>query len=215
MRSPDEDIRHQVSAIFRHSGNFNWDVTLERGLWDREDDFWMRTHTTGNGRESTSRFLSHMDRSIGLEKKTYRLSELKNWTTRCAYMRTSTFLNTLTLPVQPVIVPPLQPRVLNTTAKKTWRSIYQAVADATELFFIGYSLPKEDQFARLVLRRALRSNLLRTGSAKETLRITVVNADDSACRTFARLAGSGVSLQSYQAKFENYLECFNPWSAEE
>src|SRR5258708_24810344 len=119
--------------------------------------------------------------------------------------------------VQPVIVPPVANKSFEYDClKKTWRSIYQAVADATELFFIGYSLPKEDQFARLVLRRALRSNLLRTGKReKKPIRITVVNTDDGAAVTFARLAGSTVPLQSYQAKFENYLDCFNPSSSEE
>ena len=200
---------------------FNWDVTLERGLWDREDDFWM-PYTYNRKRKGkyvtilkahgSIDWFREKDLSKPILKRTEKLDDEVRLYAHFNFSKHPELSN-----VQPVIVPPVADKSFEYEClKKTWRSIYQAVADATELFFIGYSLPKEDQFARLVLRRALRSNLLRTEKReKKPLRITVVNTDDGATVTFARLAGSKVPLQSYQAKFENYLACFNPWGSEE
>ena len=200
---------------------FNWDVTLERGLWDREDDFWMPYKYNRNRKGKYVTILKPHGSIDWFKQKDLSNKLLKRTEKLDKEIRLYPHFNFSKHPelshVQPVIVPPVADKSFEYEClKKTWRSIYQAVADATELFFIGYSLPKEDQFARLVLRRALRSNLLRTGKhEKKPLRITVVNTDDSAAVTFARLVGSKVPLQSYQAKFENYLDCFNPWSSEE
>jgi hypothetical protein len=118
--------------------------------------------------------------------------------------------------VLPVIVPLVASKTFEYEClKKTWRSNYRAVADATELHIIGHSLPKEDQFARLVLRRALRSNLRRTTKGeKGRVRIKVVNPDESASVTLSRLAGPKVSVTYYQAKLQDYVDWVNPWNSE-
>ena len=64
----------------------------------------------------------------------------------------------------PVIVPPITAKKFEFRfLKRTWRAVFRAVSDATELHVIGYSLPKEDQFARFVFRRALRNNQVNAG----------------------------------------------------
>jgi hypothetical protein len=200
---------------------FNWDVTLERGLWDREDEFWMPY--TYN-RQRKGKFITVLkphgsidwfmekDLSKMLLKKTEKLDKEVRLYPHFNFSKHPELSG-----VQPVIVPPVAAKSFEYEClKRTWRSIYQAVADATELFFMGYSLPKEDQFARLVFRRALRSNLLKTGKhEKRSLRVTVVNTDESAGSTFARLTGSTVPLESYQAKFEHYLDSLNRWGTED
>lgn len=108
----------------------------------------------------------------------------------------------------PVIVPPVAAKEFKFAfLKKTWRGVYRAVSDATELCVIGYSLPKEDQFARLVLRRALRYNILKAGrGAKEPVRLTVVNPDDAVGVTFSRLVSKDTPSPSfYQATLEDYV----------
>ncbi len=74
------------------------------------------------------------------------------------------------------------------------------------MIVIGYSLPKEDQFARLVFRRAIRSNQLRVERGdKPPLRISVIDPDDTVAVTFMRLAGSERGVTYFQARFEEYL----------
>jgi len=72
---------------------------------------------------------------------------------------------------------------------------------------IAYSLPKEDQFARLVLRRALRYNIIKAGRGdKEPVRLTVVNPDEAVGVTFSRLVPKDQPAPSfYQATLEDYL----------
>jgi hypothetical protein len=109
---------------------------------------------------------------------------------------------------QPLIVPPISAKDFNVACLQgTWRSIHHAISDATELHIIGYSLPKEDQFARLVLRRALRSNFLKVDrKQKPPLAIRVVNPDDTAAVTFTRLAGfKKGGLDFFQTRFEDYV----------
>ncbi len=84
------------------------------------------------------------------------------------------------------------------------------MSDATALHVIGYSLPKEDQFARLVLRRALRNNMIKTDRGdKRPLRLRAVNPDDSVGATFARLVQRGSAHATYyQATLEDYVNWF-------
>jgi len=213
-----------AGKILKHSDTvitFNWDVTLERGLWDREDDFWMPY--TYN-RRRTGKFITILkphgsidwfekkDLSSRLLKRTERLDDEVRLYPHFNFSKHPELSQ-----VQPVIVPPLATKSFEYDClKKTWRSVYRAVSDATDLYIIGYSLPKEDQFARLVLRRALRSNLRKSAKhEKRPLRITVVNPDDSAAVTFTRLAASQLPVVYYQAKLENYVNWRNPWSEDE
>jgi SIR2-like domain len=108
----------------------------------------------------------------------------------------------------PVIVPPVSAKEFShKILKRTWRHIYRAVSRATDLFIVGYSLPKEDQFARLVLGRALRSNRLKVEQKRKLpLRVAIVNPDEGAETTFRRLVGPNVrNFVFYQATFENFV----------
>jgi hypothetical protein len=58
----------------------------------------------------------------------------------------------------PFIVPPLPAKQYAGFLKHVWRHVYRAVAGARELYIMGYSLPQEDQFARLVIGRAIQRN---------------------------------------------------------
>jgi hypothetical protein len=115
--------------------------------------------------------------------------------------------------IAPVIVPPLaSKRFKFRFLHRTWRGILRAVADATELHVLGYSLPKEDQFAKYVLRRAIRNNMNSSDKKKKrALRLFVVNPDESVEQTFRKLVGRNLkSFAYYPARFEdlaaNYQE---------
>jgi hypothetical protein len=110
----------------------------------------------------------------------------------------------------PVIVPPVfQKDFTEPFFRQTWRRVYKAVSGATDLFFMGYSLPREDQFARLVLSRALRNNRLRVDQGrKRELRVRVVNPDESSQTTFIRLLGLGhkTHFEFYPTTFDQYVD---------
>ncbi len=92
----------------------------------------------------------------------------------------------------PLIVPPVADKqFLLPLLKRIWISVYKSVSDATELYILGYSLPREDQFTRFVLRRAVRNNLrnVRDGKKKD-LKATVVNPNSEVKKTFQLLFGS-------------------------
>jgi hypothetical protein len=110
--------------------------------------------------------------------------------------------------VAPVIVPPVATKRFEFPfLKRTWRSVFRAVSDATELHIIGYSLPREDQFARLVFRRAIRTNVLRASKGKKkSARVIVVNPDPATEGTFARLVGRDIDdFEFKQAYFHDYV----------
>ncbi len=163
---------------------FNWDLTLERTLWDDSDGlaFWY-TYPPDSSEPSVTLLKPHgsIDWFADLPKMA-----------GC----------------NPVIVPPVSAKEFShRILKQTWRGIYRAVSDATELFILGYSLPREDQFARLVLGRALRSNRLKVEKKdKRPLRVVVVNPDENSETTFRRLVGPNVqNFVFYQATFENFV----------
>jgi hypothetical protein len=112
--------------------------------------------------------------------------------------------------LQPVIVPPVSSKEFKHRAlQRTWISVFRAVSQATELHVIGYSLPREDQFARLVLRRAIRNNLLNVEKGKKpALSLRVVNPDEAVWTTFSRLVGSSGALakiEFQQGLFQDYV----------
>lgn len=110
----------------------------------------------------------------------------------------------------PIIVPPVSSKKFKYRAlKRTWVSVFRAVSQATELHVLGYSLPREDQFARFVFRRAIRNNLRNVENGKkDPLRVNVVNPDETVWTTFSRLIGSSGSvsdMQFKQAYFQDYI----------
>jgi hypothetical protein len=82
------------------------------------------------------------------------------------------------------------------------------VSQATELHIIGYSLPREDQFARFVFWRAIRNNLVNVEKRKKCpLTMRVVNPDETVWTTFSRLVGStgsGTKMEFKQTLFQDY-----------
>ena len=109
--------------------------------------------------------------------------------------------------VPPIIVPPVSSKQFDRPfLKQTWKAIYRAVSAASDLWIIGYSLPKEDQFARLVLRRAIRNNALRRKKQKKRvqLAVKVVNPDEVAGYTYARLWQDG-KVEFFQTPFETFV----------
>lgn len=189
---------------------FNWDITLENVLSDRRAPSVFYTYSRKD-RAKNHIVILKPHGSIDW----YRKSELpasaagKCWKLDDTYV-VYPYMDFAEHPkireLQPLIVPPLATKDFSADfLKKTWQGLYHAVADATELFIIGYSLPKEDQFARLVLRRAIRSNLAKEKRGeKRPLTISVVNPDDTVAVTFTRIAGLKSGIKYYQARFEDY-----------
>jgi hypothetical protein len=194
---------------------FNWDVTLEQALYlDRKnpefDYFYSRT------RDQDQIFLIKPHGSIDWFKR----SDLDAQGKGDDYLSLDDHLvvfkhfdlteNPELEELMPIIVPPISSKEFKSRAlKQMWNSIFRAVSQATELHIIGYSLPREDQFARFVFRRAIRQNLLYVErSRKSRLSVRVVNPDETVWTTYSRLVGtSGASadMTFKQTMFQDYV----------
>jgi hypothetical protein len=193
---------------------FNWDLTLERALWDDSDEmaFWY-TYPPSSSEPSVTLLKPHG--SIDwFEKVRFPKGKIKRGIVQNLDDKVAVFtrFNFADLPKMadstPVIVPPVSTKEFSyEVLRRTWRHVYRAVSNATHLSIFGYSLPKEDQFARLVLGRALRSNRLKVERVqKRPLRVEVVNPDESTEMTFRQLLGPEVgSFVFHQATFENFI----------
>lgn len=191
---------------------FNWDITLENALTKRYGDFEI-VHTSSRKKRLSKHILILKPHgSIDW----YRRSELSPAVLEVCGRLDSKYVNFTETnfsnypdmgALQPLIVPPLaskefKPDIL----KRTWRGVYRTISNATELVVIGYSLPKEDQFARLVLKRALRSNMLKhQRGIKGKLLIQVINPDESVAVTFTQTVSPAVTVRYAQATFEDYV----------
>jgi hypothetical protein len=112
--------------------------------------------------------------------------------------------------LMPIIVPPISSKEFNHRAlRQMWNSIFRAVSQATDPHILGYSLPREDQFARFVLRRAIRQNLLNVERGKKKrLAVRVVNPDETVWTIFSRLVGAGganADMEFKQTMFQDYV----------
>jgi hypothetical protein len=110
----------------------------------------------------------------------------------------------------PVIVPPVSSKEFKYRAlRRTWISAFRALSQATELQVLGYSLPREDQFARFVLRRAIRNNLVNVEKRKKSpLSLKVINPDETVWATFSKLVGgsqNSTQMEFVQALFQDYV----------
>ena len=192
---------------------FNWDLTLERTLYDDSDGmaFWY-TYPPSSSEPSVTLLKPHG--SIDWFEKVNFPAKIKRGIVQDLDDKIAVFtrFNFADLPKMadstPVIVPPVSTKEFSyEVLRRTWRHVYRAVSNATDLFIFGYSLPQEDQFARLVLGRALRSNRLKVErKTKQPLRVVVVNPDESTEITFRRLLGPNVtSFVFHQATFENFV----------
>jgi hypothetical protein len=110
----------------------------------------------------------------------------------------------------PLIVPPISNKNFSDKSvfQQAWVSTYWAIRRAQAVTILGYSLPREDQFARVVIRRALRNNIhARSKNGSKTLKVTVVNPDASVEQSFAQVAGrEKVDFRFRGAYFQDYVE---------
>jgi hypothetical protein len=194
---------------------FNWDVSLEQTLHNdrkepRFDYFYSRS------RDRKQIFLIKPHGSIDWFKR----SDLPEGGNGSDYLPLDKRLvvfkhfdlteNSELENLMPVIVPPISSKEFNHRAlKQMWNSIFRAVSQATELHIIGYSLPREDQFARFVFRRAIRQNLLNVErNKKNRLAVRVVNPDETVWTTISRLVGAGganADMIFKQTMFQDYV----------
>ena len=193
---------------------FNWDVTIEHALHlhPAEPNF---DYSYSKDRKRDQIFLLKPHGSIDwfrkkdLPKGTHEKDVLSLDDTLCVFPFFDFRKNPELSKRRPVIVPPVSTKEFKFPfLKKTWVSVYRALAHAIDLKIIGYSLPQEDQFARLVLRRAIRSNILKAKRGeKKPLAVSVINPDPNVSVTFSQLIGpasEGVSAISFQqARFED------------
>lgn len=192
---------------------FNWDLTIERALEDYPGDPGF-LYTFSDKRQGKHFTLLKPHGSIdwfekkavpGLvpEKKFGTLDDQLFY-----YPRFNRAQHPSLMQVPPSIVPPVALKEFEFAfLKRTWRFVYRAISDATELHIIGYSLPREDQFARLVFRRAIRNNILKARKRSEQpVKVIVINPDPLTEITFSHLVGSGVKdFNFHQAFFEDYV----------
>ena len=219
-RMADEKRQQVIRAFTRESlrpGDtiitFNWDLTLERQLEDYQRDPGF-LYTYSSHRESAQFSLLKPHGSIDwFARKAVRKLVSRSQVgvldkSLCFYPR----FNRAEVPelaeVPPVIVPPIAAKEFGFNfLERTWRFAYWAVSQATDLHIIGYSLPREDQFARLVFRRAIRNNILRASKRKKPrVKVRVVNPDPATEGTFSRLVGREVGDFDFrQAYFDDYV----------
>ncbi len=163
---------------------FNWDVGLEQTLYmDRKEPSFHYFYSRYSDQRQV--FLLKPHGSIDWFKK----AELPNQGQGKDYLSLDEkltvfkyfdFMGSQELAkLLPVIVPPVSSKEFRYRAlNRTWISVLRAVSQATQLHIIGYSPPREDQFARFVFRRAIRNNLLNAEKGKKSpLAIRVVNPD--------------------------------------
>jgi hypothetical protein len=193
---------------------FNWDLTIEQAISHRRPPARVRyQYSRGTKREEITLLKPHG--SVNWFDK-----DLAPLVHRCAGVDLDEKIRSIDqidlllaqdlTDATPVLVPPLTNKNFSSYAvlSQTWNSIYRAVSDASILTILGYSLPKEDQFSRFVLRRALRQNVLRSRrNEKESLAVVVVNPDEATEGAFARLMGKDhVEFNFHRAYFEDFVE---------
>lgn len=192
---------------------FNWDLTIERALEEYPGDPGFLYTYSSKGKENSFSLLKPHGSIDWFQRKAIRslVPERKLGTLDaqiCYYPRFDRGEHPKLAEVPPLIVPPVATKEFEFKfLRRTWRFVYRAVTNATELHIIGYSLPREDQFARLVFRRAVRNNILRASKEKkQPAKVIVVNPDAAAEATFSRLVGRGMSAFDFrQAYFEDYV----------
>lgn len=217
----DSDGQHRIHDFVRNNlkvGDtiitFNWDLTIERALEEYPGDpGFLYTYSRYRTRKKFSLLKPHGSIDWFIRKNVRKLSSKADVGALdkelCYYPRFDRADNPDLAKIPPVMVPPVASKEFRFEyLQRTWRFLYWAVSDATELHIIGYSLPREDQFARLVLRRAIRNNVVSASKRGEKpVKVLVVNPDPATEGTFSRLVGRNVENFDFcQAYFEDYVE---------
>jgi len=172
---------------------FNWDTTIESALVNHPTIHLVKERYIGTGeglQEDVVLMKPHG--SVDWEARIEYRQDLLNRRHRRIFSDI------------PLIVPPLAAKDFSLPIfQKIWRSVFEAVSDAEEIFILGYSLPQEDQFARFVFRRAIRQNFLdhKKGRKKE-VSIQVINKSGDVRETFERVIGKDFTL--IEKTFEAY-----------
>jgi hypothetical protein len=214
----DEDRRRDLIGLVRKLVkpgdvmiSFNWDFMVDLALEHDQRDFSV-VYTYPSSRDSVVLLKPHgsidwfeKDKLSG-DKKTQR--EMKHRASGIYfYPYFDLAENPDLLDRLPFIVPPLFSKQYAGFLKRVWRHVYHAVGAATELYIIGYSLPQEDQFARLVVGRAIQQNNSRRKAGQKPLPVVVVNPDESVMATFAKLVGNPVQfLRTSLHDYVSWLE---------
>lgn len=211
----DRERRQSLSALVQELVrpgdvvvSFNWDFMIDLVLEDLDDDS-SPVYSYSSSRDSVVLLKPHG--SIDWFEKSRLPSDrelLKEMRHRAAgvyfypYFQLAQNPGLLEYPC--FIVPPLAVKKFGGFLQRVWRDVYHAVSAARELYIIGYSLPREDQFARLVIGRAIERNNARRKKGRQRLPVTVVNPDESAMATFAQLVG-GSGIQFFHSSLQNYI----------
>jgi hypothetical protein len=220
-RNPDQSYSEELKNFLRkcvtNKGvviTFNWDTTVEAALLEIWPD--MKPHNFYDPK-SPSDFTTLLKPHGSINWFTKNdLKQLRHSGARKLHEDVFVLDNINFLLAQdlitdtPLIVPPISNKNLSSHAalERTWISTYWALRNASEVTILGYSLPKEDQFARVVIRRALRNRIedIRKGEG-ETLKVIVVNPDETTEETFARVVGRDqVDFKFHGAYFRDYVK---------
>jgi hypothetical protein len=197
---------------------FNWDTTLEHALHlHRDEPTFVYTYAQRHRSKYELSLLKphgsidwfrRSELPVGLKK-----DDLENLGgSLCAFTRFDFRKNPELAEKTPIIVPPVSTKKFQFSfLRETWVNIYWAVSQATKLYVLGYSLPPEDQFARLVLRRAIRNNVSNAAKGnKESLSVKIYNPDPAVAVAFSRVLGPvrpGLAESTFEAvRFEDLVD---------
>jgi hypothetical protein len=215
--------QHAVSDFVRNNlvaGDtiitFNWDLTIERALEEYPGDpgFEYRYSRT----KRTDFVLLKPHGSVDwFERKKIRGLKCERAVEKhdhqlCYYPEFDLGSSPELKAIAPVIVPPVSSKTFTFDFfHRTWGDVLRSVSDARELHVLGYSLPKEDSFAKFVFRRAIRNNITSADKGeKKPLKLFVVNPDEAVEQTFYRLVGKALRhFNFYQARFEDVAAKYN------
>lgn len=210
----DADRRRVLLGLTRelvHPGDvvisFNWDFMIDLTLEDLNISGYP-VYSYGSSREAVALLKPHGSIDWFEESKLPADKRLrKEMQHRAAGVRFYPYFqlakNPDLLKYPSFIVPPLSTKRFSGFLQRVWRDVYHAVAAAKELYIVGYSLPREDQFARLVIGRAIQRNNATRKNKKKRLPVIVVNPDEGAMATFAKLVGGGV--QFIQTSLQDFV----------
>ncbi len=104
----------------------------------------------------------------------------------------------------PAIVPPVYDKSEHTRddwLKNIWRHAFEAVADADNLIFIGYSLPPTDGYMASMLKAAVASR-----ETDRSLRVAVIDPSDTVTANYERVFRRGGSLADFRVIRETFVQ---------